>query len=97
MPLWHARCVVIVLLAVSLAACSTSSTRGTGGPSSDDLSDCRTQASRQAEMRFPYPPRDVSRPQVDEMQTRTDRSAAERRYFEQCVQQKQLRRGSPDL
>ena len=98
---WHARLAFIVPLAVSLAvglaACGPSSTRGPDGPRSDDQSDCRAQASRQVAMRFPYPPRDVSHPQIDEILVRTDRSAAERRYFEECVKQKQLRWRSPDL
>lgn len=83
----------VFLLSSTLAACEPSTVRGegrSGGPRAAELSDCRAQAARQAEMRYPRPPRDGSvRPRFDDVVDRSDRAAAESRFYQQCVQQKQ--------
>jgi hypothetical protein len=93
----HIRAVLNALVSMSVAACHTLPIGGAGGPGPADLSDCRAQASRQAEMRYPRPPGDRSpRPPFDSTIDQSDRAAAERRYYDQCVQQKQLRSASSD-
>ncbi len=85
---------VALLLGITLAACEPSPVGSpAAGPAASDALDCRAQAARHVELRYPRTSSDGSaRPPVDEVVDRSDRAVAERRFYQECLQQKHNQR-----
>ena len=90
-----------LLLSLALAACTPGTSPSWvsqvdgGTPGMSDTSDCRAEARRQAELR--YPPRPLPRPpgggpEPFYRQEDSDRFPAENRFFEMCMHRKGFRR-----
>jgi hypothetical protein len=92
----------LLFLSVSLAACASEpgsspawkNPADGSAPTLSDTSDCRAEARRMSELR--YPPRPVPRAsgtaQPDYRQEDPDRFPAEVRFYEQCLERKGFRR-----